>query len=132
MKYPEMRRELINYLLGLSDPDYQKNCWIDGICPAGVEHDEFDYAVHFLFDDTDLCSDAKSFIGVFLKDEKEANLIQKLCEHIEVIFDKYGTELSDEEYINCLEWGFVVTAAKEAYLALLASSAQENIPSDYG
>lgn len=114
MKYPEMRQELIGYLLGLSDLRYQRECWVRGECPSGIEHDEFDYAVHFFFDDTELSVNAKSLIGFLLADENEAVLIQALCQRIEAIFDKYGTDLSDEEYINCPEWDAVIFAAKKA------------------
>lgn len=120
MKYPAMRKELLEYLAGLSDPEYQKKCWVDGICPTGIEHDEFDYAVHFLFDDTTLSSDAKSLIGVFLKDESEANLVQSVCEKIQAVFNKYGTNLSDQEYIDCPEWRGVVSAARNAYKTICA------------
>lgn len=118
MKYPEMRKELIDYLLGLSDLKYQRDCWVDGKCPSGIEHDEFDYVVHFLFDDTELSSNAKSLVGYLLKNEHEANLVQNLCQKIEDIFDKYGTDLSDSEYINCPEWDEIVSAAKKAHATI--------------
>lgn len=115
MKYPEMRKELIAYLSGLSNLQYQRDCWVNGNCPDGVEHDEFDYVVHFLFDDTKLSSNPKSLIGYLLKNESEAILIQRLCQEIERIFEKYGTNLSDEEYMACHEWSTVISTARQAH-----------------
>ncbi|TVQ84561.1 MAG: hypothetical protein EA357_02775 [Micavibrio sp.] len=125
MKYPEMRKELINHLRDLSDLQYQRECWVNGKCPGNVEHDGFDYAVHFLFDDTELALNAKNLIGFLLKDDHEANLIQGLCQIIENIFEKYGTGLSDAEYINCPEWTAVISSAKRAHLALLETKGAE-------
>lgn len=110
-----MREQLIDFLLCLSDMEYQKECWVKGNCPSGVQWDNFDLAVHFFFDDTDLASNAKIQIGYFLRDENEANLVRDLCNKIDIIFDEYGTELSDNEYINLPEWKEVLRAAKKAH-----------------
>lgn len=110
-----MRQELIGYLWGLSNLQYQKDCWVNNMCPDEVEYDEFDYTVHFLFDDTQLSSNANSLIGFILKDESEAMSVQEVCQRISDIFDIYGTELSDREYISCSEWSTVIYAAKEAH-----------------
>lgn len=115
IKLSGMRLELIDYLRGLSDPEYQVKCWVNGDFPEGVEHDELDYAVHFFFDDTGLSSDAQGLVGWVLKDQCEAHLISKLCRELEAVFDKYGTELEDSEYISCPEWERVIRAARSAY-----------------
>ncbi|WNB76610.1 SCO4402 family protein [Methylomonas koyamae] len=115
MKYPKMRNELILYLKGLSDAVYQQFCWVEHNCQNGVEYDEFDLAVHFLFDDTTLFSEPESWIGLCLKDKEEAFKIKKVCDAIEVIFEKYGTELQDKEYIALAEWKIVIDTATEAY-----------------
>lgn len=115
MKYPEMRNELISYLLGLSDLQYQLDCWVNNVCPTGVQHDDLDYAIHFLFDDTELATNAENLIGYILKNEYEASLIRELCLRIQQIFDKYGTHMSDQEYIDCPEWGGVLDSARVAY-----------------
>lgn len=47
IKFPEMRKELIDSLSGLSDKQYQENCWVKKQCPLGIKNDELDYAVHF-------------------------------------------------------------------------------------
>lgn len=121
MKYPEMRKELLDYLFGLSDSQYQRDCWVNRMCPGGVVHDELDYAIHFLFDDTKLAEDSESLIGVILKDKKEAYLVASVCEKIQYIFDKYGYDMSDEAYISLPEWKCVLQAAKEAHEVISSS-----------
>lgn len=115
MKFPEMRNELISNLEGLSDLRYQQDCWVNGRCPAPVEYDCFDLPVHFLFDDTDLHCDPESLIGDILKDKKEAELISDVCVAIDNIFQKYGTELSDQEYLELSEWVEVLRSSKTAF-----------------
>ncbi len=116
MKYPEMRNELISNLESLSDWEYQKKCWVLRECPNGVEYDEFDLSVHFLFDDTKLATDPESTVGSFLKDEIEAQAVKTVCHELNSIFDKYGYNLTDEEYINLVEWPKVIESASKALL----------------
>lgn len=119
VKYPEMRRELEVVVEGLADPAYQRRVWVDGQPEDGVEHDEFGLAVHFLFDDSSLAQDALSTIGWILKDASEAESVTALVRAIDVVLNRYGTNLSDAEYIEVPEWRFVVVAAK-ATMAVLA------------
>lgn len=113
-----MRAELLGYLKDLSNWDYQNNCWVNGNCPPGIEHDELDYSIHFLFDDTALSDDPESLIGVFLKNKEEADLIGSLCNKLQMVFEKYGTELSDKEYIDLAEWKDIVMHAQVALTKL--------------
>lgn len=114
IRYPEMRKELVSHLQALSDPDYQRRVWVEKGKEGGIEHDEFDYAVHFLYDDTQLAEDPRSTIGWILNDDSEAKLIESLVRTIEVIFEAHGTGLSDAQYIDLPEWGGVVNAARKA------------------
>jgi hypothetical protein len=113
LKYPSMREELIDYLRGLSDRDYQYQSWVYDKCPGGG-HDELDYAIHFLFDDTDLATDPESDIGGFLLNKKEAELMANLIDRLNYIFDKYSLNLADREYIEKPEWEDVIQAAIKA------------------
>ena len=79
MKYPEMREELLSHLSKLADEEYQRSCWVEGLCPDGIEHDELDYTIHFLFDDTELSSTPQSLIGVLLRNENEAKKVFRAC-----------------------------------------------------
>ncbi|SDP94998.1 hypothetical protein SAMN05216303_1184 [Rhodoferax sp. OV413] len=115
---PEMRKELVSYLQGLADPEYQRRVWIGGQSEGDVKHDELDYAVHFLYDDTALATDARSTIGWILKDASEADSIAAVVASIEDIFVKHGTKLSDAQYIELPEWKAVVANATAAAACL--------------
>lgn len=112
--YPEMRDELIQILEALSDKNYQYSCWVHGNCPEGVEHDELDYSLHFLFDDTKLGEAPESTVGVILINDAEAVLLKELCSSIEIVLNKYGRELEDLDYIKTPEWSGVLLCAKRA------------------
>lgn len=116
LKHPDMREELIQHLFALSDADYQHRIWVLGGADEkiGTVHDEFDYAVHFLYDDSRLASDPSSTVGWILRDQAEVMKISRLVESIEVVFQKYGTKLSDAEYIKLPEWAAVLATAKDA------------------
>ena len=119
LKFPSMREELISYLSGLSDLDYQYRAWVERSSP-GLDYDELNYTVHFLYDDTGLAENASDWIGLVLKDEKEARSVANVVSALDVIFDKYGTELSDKEYLEKKEWLWVVSASKDALSSLLS------------
>lgn len=113
VKYPEMREELIDYIHGLGDEKYQYQAWVEDNRPSGG-HDELDYAIHFLYDDTDLADDPESMIGWVLTGKDESDVIASLVSALNAVFDKYGTELADKEYIAKKEWVSVIDAAKKA------------------
>lgn len=114
LRFPQMRDELLGHLRSLSDLEYQNTVWVEGIMPAGVEHDELDYALHFLFDDTSLSSDPSQSIGLFLKNETEAEAVSNVVVLLNLVLSKYGTDLSDADYISCPEWEGVVASALRA------------------
>lgn len=118
IKYPAMRKELAGYLQSLSDLDYQRRIWVEGGSEGSIQHDEFDYAVHFLYDDTQLARDPRATIGWILRNVSEADRIETLVAAIEHIFQSYGTELSDAQYIDLPEWCSVVDAAQKALAAI--------------
>jgi hypothetical protein len=125
IKNPSMRINLISFLESLSDQKYQQHVWVEGQRLAGVEHDEFDYSVHFFFDDTDLAKDAKSDIGYILYDDVEAESISLLTKIMDEIFKKYGTTLSDADYIALPEWLMVIDAAKAALKVVKSNEIQK-------
>jgi len=116
--YPHMREELVDYLVGLSDLDYQRRVWIDAGSQKTVVYDNFDLAVHFLFDDTALASDPYSTIGKILQDASEARAIAVLKSCLDDLFNQYGLTLSDAEYIALPEWRTVIAAAEAALVAM--------------
>ncbi len=112
LKYPNMREELVDYLSGLSDLDYQRNVWVAGKSPPGIVHDELDYAIHFIFDDTCLAKNFSSEIGDILFNQEEADAVDALVDALNYIFGKYGLNLTDSGYIEKPERTSVLQAAK--------------------
>ena len=115
LKYPLMRNEVVETLLSLSNLDYQKKCWVQHTCPDNIEYDDLNSTLHILYDDTSLAVNPENYIGTILKNKNEANLLIKLCELLDYIFNKYGLALTDEEYINTPEWLTVLSAAQHTY-----------------
>lgn len=118
LKYPDMRVELLSTLQSLADPVHQQRAWVEGHPIGGIQHDEFDYAVHFLFDDSTLSKDPHGNIGWILIDAAEADRVATLVQLLERLFEKHGTTLSDAQYMALPEWHLVVDAAR-AVLAVM-------------
>jgi len=112
MKYPNMRAELVEYLQFLSE---------DPVSREKTEMDDcyFDYAIHFLFDDTLIARDSQECVGIFLINKYEANTIFAVAEKLDEIFNKYGTRLHLYDYYGFPEWVEVIEKCKSA-LSLLA------------
>ncbi|WP_208935765.1 SCO4402 family protein [Paracidovorax avenae] len=109
-KYPFLRRELLMCMQALADRDYQNSAWISRIFPPGIEWDSLGVAVDFIFNDSGLSDDAVGAIGIFLV-EDELGGVAKVIEKMEVVFEKYGDDCSDLEYISQPEWSDVVESA---------------------
>src|SRR3546814_12036119 len=95
LMYPNMRDELLDYLGGLADLDYQQKVWVRGEPHPGIQHDELDYALHFLFDDTDLAESPEKSIGVFLLDKEEARVVHCVAQALDALRSeerRVGTE----------------------------------------
>lgn len=98
-----MRKELLDYLEVIRESK------------ASLSDYDFDNMIHFFFDDTSLSRDSKKPIGYFLLNEKESALISDLINSIDDVFDKYGTSLSADVYVNLPEWDAVILKADKAY-----------------
>jgi aminoglycoside phosphotransferase (APT) family kinase protein len=77
VQYPWMREQLFDTLRTLAHVDYQRRAWVKHQYPPGVQFDNFDLAVHFLFDDTALFDAPEKTIGWILEDAYEVRTIQK-------------------------------------------------------
>jgi hypothetical protein len=117
LQYPSMREELLDTLKGLSDYEYQVRAWIEHHLPPG-QFDDLDLAVHFLYDDTGLAEDPKGAIGVFLYDETEVALVSQVIDALNLVFEKYGLDKTDAEYINSDLWSEVLKTASIAFQEL--------------
>jgi hypothetical protein len=114
VKHPWMRKQVIETLEGLSDPDYQRRAWVDHQFPPGIQYDSFDLAVNVLFDDTPLFDAPETTIGYILEDEDEMHAVTRVIRAIDDVLNQLGTNLTDEQYITSPEWQPVVAAARAA------------------
>lgn len=102
LKYPNMRRELIEYLDLLQESKYS------------MALEDFDYVVHFFFDDTSLSRDANMSIGYFLINAEEGDAIRRLIDAI----DRFIGDGDDSTYVfdsrRSKQWSSVIESANEA------------------
>ena len=126
-KYPEMRDELLETIRTLSDAEYQRKVWVKHEFPPGVQYDEFDLAVHFLYDQPGLAENPEDAIGLFVKDEYEVQLIKAVIQALEQVFEVLGMNSTDEEYISSPEWAGVLKAASKAWQVM-----KDNVNSNKG
>ena len=129
IRYPKMREELIKTLKALSDREYQQSAWIEGKYPKGKLDDNFDYAVHFLFDDHDFDEDPEGFIGYCLINKEEAKLINSVTKSIDKLLSELGNDLTDLEYTLSPLWKNVIQTSKQAYEVIKFNSSEVNLPS---
>lgn len=115
--FPEMREELIEYIKGLSDLEYQKEYW-GKVHPTNPNfYDDFNQTIHFLYDDSNIAQDPDSWIGLVLISQEESSLIKTLNNQIECLFKSYGTKLSDEDYMNKPGWKNIISTSQKLYFA---------------
>jgi hypothetical protein len=121
VRFPEFREEIIGAVRTLSDPEYQNQAWVRRETPPDVIED-FDMNIHILYDDTTVLEDPHAAIGDLLKTAAEADALAKLAQVIDSMFERVGTDLSDEQYLVLPEWTAVVSAARDA-LSVLTDNA---------
>ena len=103
IKFPSMRIELIDRLQLLADVGYQSKYW-----GSKEPHWDFDFIVHFFFDDTALSDGGMECVGIVLEDKYEAMLSDSICERINALLNTYGRDQSDVFYKNTIEWKEIV------------------------
>jgi hypothetical protein len=119
--YPEMRDEIIDAVRTLSDPEYQFRTWVlREVPPDRIE--DFDINIHILYDDTGVLENPHAAIGDVLETAAEADALTKLAHAIDSMFERVGTDLTDEQYLALPDWKSVVDAARNA-LSVLTGNA---------
>jgi hypothetical protein len=116
MKYPNMRAELLSYLEDLADVDGRQERW-------AADGEEFDGAVHFIYDDTPLGDHPDRAVGFFLKNEEEVAAVKRLVAALEVLFEKHGTQRGNAQVGAHAEWTAVKERARELLELLRAPAA---------
>lgn len=105
IKYPNMRYELRSHLKSLADVQEQE-LWKD--C------NDFDEAIHFIFDDTKLSESPQELIGIILLSEQEVVVIKRVVESIERVLAFCGDNAAITDYKNSTEWKNLVEYSKVA------------------
>ncbi len=117
MKYPNMRAELVSYLADLADADGRQQQW-------SVDGEEFDRAVHFIYDDTPLGDHPERAVGFFLKEQEEVAAVKRLVVALEQLFEKHGTARGNAQVGPHPEWEAVKNQAREVLDLLQAGASQ--------
>jgi hypothetical protein len=108
IEFPCQRVELLDRLQLLADEGYQWRYW-----GSSDPHFDFDYIVHFFFDDTPLAELGAECIGKILEDEHEVMLSNSICKKINNLLETYGRNQADEFYMNTTEWKEVIRDARK-------------------
>lgn len=120
VRFPQMRAEVIDAVRALADPEYQRRVWIRQELPQPDYYDDLTVNIHILYDDTRVLEEPAGTVGDVLRSGDEAAAMVPLARQLDAVFDRYGTDLGDEEYLNTPEWPDVVRAAQTALAALTA------------
>lgn len=118
VKFPAMRREVIDAVAALSDLEYQRRVWIDRIFPKENFYDDLTLRSHILYDDTMVLPDPGSAIGDILIDGDEVARLAALDQVLGPLIDELG-EADDFRYISHPRWPEVVRLAGRALSALV-------------
>lgn len=116
LKYPKIRDNLIFYTKELAD-ERIGDLWASKNSDSNGS-ENIEYIIHFFFDDTSFSEDPLGYIGIALKDEEEAVAVKRLINSLDTLFDLYGTDLADRDYLEKREWKAVSKYANELLLLL--------------
>ena len=127
---PGLRKELIFNIRSLADPIYQKRVWVDLELPVMPYEDNFDQAIHFLFDDMCLDTHIDQSMGVMLENAAEADAVQAVIEVLEIALENLPQNATDEHYINSIYWTDVISASRYAYRVLTGGQNPDGLFTD--
>ncbi|MBO2463881.1 SCO4402 family protein [Actinomadura violacea] len=114
VQFPDMRRDVIEALQALSDPEYQRRVWVEHAYPQPGFYDDLTHNVNVLYDDTSVAEDPRAQIGLTLENDAEAEPMERLAAVLDPLLDSLPTKLQDAQVISRPEWSAVVKAAQEA------------------
>jgi hypothetical protein len=111
LAYPQMRANIFDAIEALADTALQWRAWVGGdVRPVG-ECPNFENAIHWLFDDSGFDGGTDASVGFTLYDSDEARAIDEVMNNVDRLLKKYGTHLSDNDYVGTPEWPAIVSAA---------------------
>jgi len=112
-----MRAEVMRTLACLADIEYQRRVWVDKTFPSPGYFDDFDEAVHALYDDCQVLPDPMGRVGSVLIDGEEVDRLKALGVALDAVMEDLG-EADDVEYLDDARWPDVVAAATGALAAM--------------
>jgi hypothetical protein len=118
VRYPRVRWEVMHTVAGLSDPEYQQRVWIRHEYPHENYFDNFDQAIHTLFDDWVVLPDAKAAIGDILVDGPEVARLATLGATLSRLIDDLS-DAPDADYLAHADWPLVISQAASALSAMV-------------
>jgi len=118
VRFPSMRREVLDALARLSDVEYQRRVWIEQIFPHENFFDDLAQVVHILFDDCRVLPDPQPAIGAILLEGEEIGRLRQLGVVFDQLIDVHGNE-PDQRYLDDPRWGEVVRMAALALAAMV-------------
>ncbi|MGV9296830.1 SCO4402 family protein [Amycolatopsis sp. NPDC003676] len=111
IRFPGIRAQIVSAVVSLSDRDYQERVWIRRELPHPDYYDEFDLAVHSLFDDSQILpAPAPGCVGELIYADEEFPLA-RLGEVLGPLVDELG-DVPDADYLNSPQWPEVIRRAK--------------------
>jgi hypothetical protein len=118
VEVPRMRRDVMDSLAVLGDREYQQRAWVRKEGFKLGQHDDFDYHVHVLYDDTEVLRDPAAAIGTVLLPGDEVNRLEALAELLDRLLDELG-DVAGTAYLNHQRWPDVVRLAGLALAAMV-------------
>jgi hypothetical protein len=114
VKFPYMRREVVDALQSLSDIGHQRASWV--LRENQQPYDDLTAKLNILYDDTGVLPDPGSCVGPILFAE-DVNPLLGLSAVLTPLLDRLGNR-PDMEFLEDAEWSSVVAAARNAYQSL--------------
>ncbi|MFT2018084.1 SCO4402 family protein [Streptomyces sp. 796.1] len=106
----------------LSDPVFQRDCWLAGHDGYGDVTD----AVYRLVEDTWLDNwSAEKYVGTIFRDTQEAALVDVAVLRVLRIMHEVGADAPVSTYMEHHGWPEAVRAAREAHVRLAASDGED-------
>ncbi|MEU5685405.1 hypothetical protein DEJ48_22205 [Streptomyces venezuelae] len=106
----------------LSDPDFQRECWLAG----REEYGDVTDAVYRLVEDTWLDNwSAEKYVGTIFRDPQEAALVDTAVLRVLRIMHEVGPDALVSVYLDHPGWPEAVRAARDAHVRLAAGDGED-------
>lgn len=117
VELPYKRAELIATLRGMGDADFQRRMWVEKQPSRYIE--SLDEDIQTLYDDSNVTADPFRYIGVILRNTREAAAMQALDRVLGPLYDALPYPVDHVALLAMPEWQEVVTAAQAVLAELL-------------